>query len=822
MSIWKKAFALALLTALPIAGYSNCPGNETWTGATNTDWDNAANWSPNTCVPGSVNTNTDTAIFPTTVAGAVTVTLVTPPISPGLGTLTLNSSTTSYTILGLNSTDFLQFNGTSQLQVLAGNHTITGRTTNFSGPLTISLSDPAGSLTLTNGINEVNNSNIVINGPGELIFQWDGTPGFTVFQANNYTFNSGTLLSNNNVPVVSSDGTEILATNFSILGGTVTVQNTASVTTGIGSQMALSGQLTISAGTLNVTNTGSIATGISKGSYVMTDALFMTGGSLLINNTGTVAGTGIGSLLQVTGPTAQINGGLLVNNDHVQAAVLNVGAGGSVGGNGIFQDATGGMTTQINNSGTVVVGGPSAGSAPGTMTIQGSYTQTASGDLVVNIAGPTSFSQLNITGTANLAGNLSVALSPGAVGESFKILTAGGGVSGHFANVTSNLVLIPMVQYFPNYVLLSFLSPGTGDFYPNYAESLFSSINHINQRLDRQMAQLRGRFSHTRVTFESVASLDETEELLVDNSTTIAAKPQTREKQEQLKERIYECEDRPWNVYMGPTGDVGRVLSEKRATGFHYDSVGALAGIDYAFSDLGVGFLFDYDHTHGRGANDWGKFNIDQAHGSFYATYIRHPEPQLSFNLILGGGYEWLNIRRNVTTGVARGTPQGAEFDALAGMEYTFEKREFQSMPEHLQVVPLVNLQYIYLHVNHYKERGGGMFDMQYRSQNVRSLRSMLGTRINYSWHRTNVVFTPEINLSWQWEFFDKDRHVGLAGTGFSTNLLMGQPGRNIAHAGIDFLVTLFNKYGVEASYDFEWNKLYLDHSFYVGCNFKF
>jgi outer membrane autotransporter protein len=124
--------------------------------------------------------------------------------------------------------------------------------------------------------------------------------------------------------------------------------------------------------------------------------------------------------------------------------------------------------------------------------------------------------------------------------------------------------------------------------------------------------------------------------------------------------------------------------------------------------------------------------------------------------------------------------------------------------------------------VNSYREQGAGMFDFKYNSQNVRSLRSMLGTRINYSWNWTNVVFKPEINLGWQWEFFDKNRHIGVSGGGFGTNLLLPQPGRNVALAGIDFLVTLFDKYGIEASYDFEWNKLYVDHFFYVGCNFKF
>ena len=155
-------------------------------------------------------------------------------------------------------------------------------------------------------------------------------------------------------------------------------------------------------------------------------------------------------------------------------------------------------------------------------------------------------------------------------------------------------------------------------------------------------------------------------------------------------------------------------------------------------------------------------------------------------------------------------------------MEYTFEKEKCECITGHWQVVPQLNLQYIYVHVNGYQEHGAKLLDLKYQSQNVRSLRSMLGTRINYSWEWPNVVFTPEINLAWQWEFFDENRHLGTSALGLSPQLTIGQPGRNVALGGIDFLVTLFDTYGIEASYDCQWNTLYLDHFFYLGCNFRF
>jgi hypothetical protein len=35
-------------------------------------------------------------------------------------------------------------------------------------------------------------------------------------------------------------------------------------------------------------------------------------------------------------------------------------------------------------------------------------------------------------------------------------------------------------------------------------------------------------------------------------------------------------------------------------------------------------------------------------------------------------------------------------------------------------------------------------------------------------------------------------------------------------------MFTMFNTYGIEVSYDFEWNKLFNDQAFYIGFNIEF
>ncbi len=903
---WKKAFALTLLTALPIAGYSAC--DNTWSGTTDDAWNKSSNWNGG-CVPGS--TLSDTADFQIVGLSSTISIDANGGINPALSALTFDNAGTSFTITTDSSMllpNFLQFNAAiSQLEVLAGSHTISANIELPSGTtLEISVSN-SGMLLLQQGLNTISGmTNVSFSGPGQLLNQWNGINVFKEFNADmgTLTITNGIFTNSNITPITNgSIGTITAASNGIVSSAQLLIDNTAlitdsaagstvsfdagmvvnsgslvkltnsgtvngTMTEGVGSRLEIGSDLAITDSTIMNINTGSVLNSAvaSQGSSIIIDgdlivtnttifnqnsgsisfscigalintqSFTMLSGSLFNTNTGILTSNGIGSRIDVA-TILQLNGGLFVNNDHVQATAVNIASAGTMAGTGLFQDFFGGATTTITNGGTVIPGGPSVASSPGSMLIRGSYTQTPVGNLAINLANLTSFSQLNVTGPAQLAGSLEVALSPGATvseTDTYKILLAGGGVSGKFGNIINfNLGnLMPQVQYFPNYVLLSFMGPATAlsqTTYLNYLETLFSTVNHINVRLDRQMGQLRKRFSPTQEVGTTMAALQlqEFSDLLADNS--LGALPngprsQVQEKQEQLRETITGGYNDPWRVYFGPTADVGRVLTKKDATGFHYDGVGGLAGFDYAFSEVGLGAMFDYDHLDVRGNHHWGKIDVDETHLSLYATYAPKSLPELALNGIVGGGYDWYRIRRNIpiVSDEAKSVPRGAEFDALLGLEYALEKRQIQGMPEGLQIVPLVNLQYIHLHVNKYHEHGAGMFDLAFKKQSAESLRSMLGVRLNYSCQTKRMVFTPEINLAWQREYMDHDRSVGISTTGLSSSLLIPQSGRNVALGGVDLLFTFYETYGLEASYDFEWNSLYLDHAFYLGCSFRY
>ena len=88
----------------------------------------------------------------------------------------------------------------------------------------------------------------------------------------------------------------------------------------------------------------------------------------------------------------------------------------------------------LNTSGIV-----SPGNSVGVLTIDGNYTQSAGGTLVLEIDAANSFDVLNVTGDANLGGTLSVLLDANfdlMAGQNFLVANIGGFSIDQFSGLT--------------------------------------------------------------------------------------------------------------------------------------------------------------------------------------------------------------------------------------------------------------------------------------------------------------------------------------------------------------------------------------------------
>ncbi|WP_207462193.1 autotransporter outer membrane beta-barrel domain-containing protein [Azospirillum sp. SYSU D00513] len=178
------------------------------------------------------------------------------------------------------------------------------------------------------------------------------------------------------------------------------------------------------------------------------------GGSLTLEGSGSLSGTISGfANLTLNGTDWALSGPTTASNIQVQSGTLRlsntvtntnaaiVSSGGTLAGTPTF---SGSLTLQ---SGATLA--PGAVGTPGTLTVGGAYTQQTGATLKVETTS-TNASRLAVSGAANVAGDLAVAVNGTgyAASTDYPVITAGGGITGTFSSVTDNDPnLTPTVTY---------------------------------------------------------------------------------------------------------------------------------------------------------------------------------------------------------------------------------------------------------------------------------------------------------------------------------------------------------------------------------------
>ena len=158
------------------------------------------------------------------------------------------------------------------------------------------------------------------------------------------------------------------------------------------------------------------------------------GGTATLNLTNQSRAIVTGKVTTWAGGTIHPTTGSLTIGDSSPVAgdgSFRINAGGALSGSGVLQ---GGV---VNAAGEII---PGSIFSPGTLTIQGAFTQNLGGTLNIRLAGTNTdgYDHLNISGNAALGGTLAVSLINGftpIAGNSFEIIAATGGITGMFDNL---------------------------------------------------------------------------------------------------------------------------------------------------------------------------------------------------------------------------------------------------------------------------------------------------------------------------------------------------------------------------------------------------
>jgi fibronectin-binding autotransporter adhesin len=700
------------------------------------------------------------------------------------------------------------------------------------------------------------NGNLQKGPPGE--FEFAAVTGFSnnttyqIFNADNMEFlNPLTDFTGNALfnlaPVFSIVG-EDLYVNFMgtpIFTGAV-LQNSNPVDIPTFADFVINGAVTTGSPTENNTINGLIFNPSS--SLLVFNTLTVTSGRFTVNGgTGTVSG----GTIVTPGDFSKEGGGTLIANSGFNvggAALLQEGAlyvnGNFTTGGGltIFQNALLGgrglITGNVSNNGTV-----NPGNSPGTLSINGNFTQTSSGTLQIEIASPSVFDRLVVSGNAALAGTLQAMNFGGnklKYGQQFAFLQAGS-ISGDFDRIlmpdpsrfrgrflaeggTGTLLVAPtsytlvaettnqhnvakaLDSYIPERgndretvsIALDLQSedqyPAAFDaispaFYESLADITIEQAVSQNQMLAQRMSAVRlGVRGFSAVGIDAPLRYDRDGKSVMEPKDHVApvVNPNPR-----------------WSTWVQGNGIFAKMVSASQVPNYHFQSGGFLVGADYRWSEnFTTGLYTGYEYTWA----DYDGGGNTQINSALFGGYATYDNDGFYADAVFGGGYNGYRVRRPIEFSTvdrtARSTPNGGQLSSYLDFGYDWKVNGFS-------FGPLVSAQYTYAGIAPFTEDGADSLDLRVDQQNANSIRTNLGARIAYTWNVCDgFTLIPEVRAFWQHEFLENPRNIGASldgGNGPSFGYETTTPDRDSIFAGA----------GVSAQFGQNWSA-----SFYYNANF--
>lgn len=733
-----------------------------------------------------------------------------------------------------------------------------------------------------------------------------GTLGVTTASLPGNVANSGTLAFNQNfngayAGVISGNGGvlkegtgEVQLTGANTYTGGTTVSGgslRADTTT-----LPTGSNLTINAGTTLVYDQA--VAGAHNGAITGPGTLRKEGaGNLTLTGNNTSTGTLFIAAGQITGTTSSIAGNITNNSalefnqnfDGTYAGVIsgngtitkqgtgratfsgnstNTGATNVVDGTLNVTGQLGGTTTvesaaamegtgqvgNLTNRGGLTVGS----GADRTFRVNGTYDQTGTGRLNVDVFGNGANDALEVTGAANLSGtiNINAEAANYTPGTRLTFLTATGGVNGTFTDVQHNFAFItPEIEYLPNEVRMLLLRNATNfaditttgnqqsiaaalDLLQPLAQGDLTTI--LDQVIGLSAADARRAFESLngeiyaslaavqfqssmqyltlvsdRVRFLQTVDSNDGEEFVeapanremleIENVSYVKSQPNAYSP---ICDPVVgpHCCTQPgigWDGYVLGYGASGTIDQSDNALGIDYSMAGTAIGFDrWADERTLVGLGFGYN-----------PFNLDRENGdeidannfqlSLYGN--RHFGARYLLGVFSYGHSDYEGSRRINFGTLDRTADADANGDQFSMYVETGRNRQIG----YVLVQPLFGLQFIHLNQEAFRETGANAANLAFPTNTVDSFRSALGARIARSYGAGGGVVIPEVRLRWIHEFLDEAEFITpRIADGAASFAVQGvELGRDFFVLGAGINVGLNDHVGMFAGYDAQFSE---------------
>jgi uncharacterized protein with beta-barrel porin domain len=658
----------------------------------------------------------------------------------------------------------------------------------------------------------VTNNGLLINSgtldnSGTIIGTPDG-----VTSGGNIT-NSGTI--------IGTTGTGVVLTG----GGTLNNLAGALIQGGQYGVRAMSGDVIFNAGTIidDLTAGASLGNGAtltnqSSGTIGGVIGVIFTGTGASVTNSGTITGSG--------GIAVQFNAGvntLTLDTGSVLNGIVDGGGGAGqvvLQGTGTLNDkithfGAGSMLSIASNANWLASGNLAIASVRNAGTLQpgvagnplkltGNFAQTAGGVLQVALESGGGGSQLQVTGTASLAG--SVRVVPGgtflAPNTAYTIVTATGGVSGTFSSVSSgSLLLEPVISYDANdaFINLYQLAVKSLANTPNQfataaaVDRAFISnpgafnagivgLDQLNgpqvrAALDRLSGEVYTGFATTALQAGSLFAKQVQHQGLLagltDQNGPAALAASGGDNRLQLGAPIGDSNaalDHPWGLWMSGYGQTGQFGGDGNTHNLNETIAGGAAGVDYQLMpSLRIGAAFGYGETHFSLDNANGRGEVDRTQFGLYAGYNVGPAYITGLlSMAFGDGH----VHRDLSLPGAPAHASGRVGDTL--YLASAEAGYVLAFPGIGTLTPFAGLTLDSVDQNGVLPNGSNALDLVVHSQSVNSTQTRIGGRFAKTVQLGGVNLAGALELGWAHEFSRTARggtvaFSGNAGDSFQT-----------------------------------------------------
>jgi autotransporter-associated beta strand protein len=679
----------------------------------------------------------------------------------------------------------------------------------------------------------------IISGPGTLTKFGYGTLTLTGMN----TYSGGTILQGGTLKVSQDDNLGAAGGPVSFNGGTlramgglttsrtlVVLGNGGTLDTG-GFDSVFSGELfgygtftQTGAGSLKLTGDGSPFAGtytVSSGAFTLNNVLGSVPGpsNLMVNAGSSFSGNGslVGSVnLQGDGSgfagSVEVPSTRMFTLDNIlggnpSPSTVVVDPGGLITGSGT-------VVGTLTNKGTI-----SPGNSPGTLNVVGSYTQTASGTYMAEIASASSYDRIAVTGapgTADLAGTLSPVLLNGyrPPGNTVfpGLVTATGGISGTFSSLT-NQMLSPTLFWQPRYGANSFDLVVQRD-YTNQGLGLNSNHLAVGNMLNGVAGTTSGDLNNVLNAVDSLPNASTVQDAYkqispekagaLANLGFVAANFQVRNLATRTTNlrfvqggsggtasslapggvscnysklsgvmlaynggflpdlltarRKFKAPESRWGIFADGGAAFGTQSSTSNQTGYNFTLGGLTLGADYRVTDkLLVGLATGYSNTASSFYGTGGSVTVNTIPFNAYGAYFSGP---LYVYGSLGYALNLYNLRRDINfDGIGRtatSSTTGNQFNLYGEAGYDLKLSR-------MILTPAATLTYSALWLGGFSEENAGALNLNVGPQNASSVQTGVGGRVTLPLRMGSIIMVPQAYAFYQHEFANGSRGLNAS-----------------------------------------------------------